>query len=483
MIIKIINTIFPFTDFLYILQMEEYSGARYIYWLKRFFWRRGFQKRQHIVMTARAKIIYIVSVALFAGVWLVVLSIFIPNFLLGHCIPAASSDYVAGFPSCEQMYMQILIAVMLFAFSFIFIPLIVLLAHILTVPFFTIMKSRRMKKAHDLISTQNPGIKIIAIAGGYGKTSIKNYLFQLVQHTYRTQMIEGNINTPLGIADWVLTKLRPETQLLIVEMDTYHRGEIASSCSVTQPDIAILTNIGDQHLARFPSEADHVQALAEIFTNTKPSGLCVTRERTWDSISHLSINLADRKRLLVHDDDNAYPDTMENTSHLNLVQKSNLTLALHVAKYLDIPSRFVSEVIRTPLQVDRRGVVSNVYGYDGIDDSYNISFTTASISIGRAEVYAREKRKKLLVVTAGIPELSIQNRDKNEKLGHLLAEKAHHTYILSSMFEKEIVRGFGKSDHFTVVEDLPEFVSTASKSHPPSEYVLLVLPELNDLYY
>jgi UDP-N-acetylmuramyl pentapeptide synthase len=41
-------------------------------------------------------------------------------------------------------------------------------------------------------------------------------------------MIEGNINTPLGIADWVLNKLRPETQLLIVEMDTYERGEIAA---------------------------------------------------------------------------------------------------------------------------------------------------------------------------------------------------------------------------------------------------------------
>lgn len=463
--------------------MEEYSSARYIFWLKRFFWRRGFQKRQLLNMTARAQIIYTTSIVLFSGIWLVVLAILIPNFILAHCIPAASSAYVPGLPMCEQMYMQILIAVMLFAFSFIFIPLIVFLAHILTVPFFTVMKSRRMQKAHDLIATQNPGIKIIVIAGGYGKTSIKNYLFQLVLHSYRTQMIEGNINTPLGIADWVLNKLRPETQLLIVEMDTYERGEIAASCSITQPDIAILTNIGDQHLARFPSEEDHTHALAEIFTNTKPGGLCVTRERTWDSISHLSINLADRKRLLVHDDDNAYPDIKEDTSRLNLVQKSNLTLALHVAKYLDIPSRFVSEVIRTPLQVDRRGVVSNVYGYDGIDDSYNISFTTASISIGRAEVYAREKRKKLLVVTAGIPELSIQNRDKNEKLGHLLAEKAHHTYILSSMFEKEIVRGFGKSDHFTVVKDLSEFVSTATKSHPPSEYVLLVLPELNDLYY
>jgi UDP-N-acetylmuramoyl-tripeptide--D-alanyl-D-alanine ligase len=483
MIIKIINTIFPFTDFLYILQMEEYSGARYIYWLKRLFWKRGFQKRQHLVMTARAQIIYSMSIVLFACIWLVVLAILIPNFILAHCIPVTSSAYIPGFPSCEQMYMQIIIAVMLFAFSFVFIPLIVLLAHIITVPFFSIMKSRRMQKAHDLIATQNPGIKIIAIAGGYGKTSIKNYLFQLVLHSYRTQMIEGNINTPLGIADWVLTKLRPETQLLIVEMDTYHRGEIASSCSVTQPDIAILTNIGDQHLARFPSEADHVQALAEIFTNTKPGGLCVTRERTWDSISHLSINLDDRKRLLVHDDDNAYPDINEDTSHLNQVQKSNLILALHVAKYLDIPSRFVSEVIRTPLQVDRRGVVSNVYGYDGIDDSYNISFTTASISIGRAEAYAHDKRKKLLVVTAGIPELSIQNRDKNEKLGHLLAEKAHHTYILSSMFDSEIVVGFGKSDHFTVVKDLPEFVSTASKNHPPAEYVLLVLPELTDLYY
>ncbi|MEI6327109.1 MAG: Mur ligase family protein [Candidatus Roizmanbacteria bacterium] len=480
MIKLITNTLFPFTDFLYILQMEEYSSKRYLYWFKNFFWRRGIQKRQFLMLTARARIVYILSVFIFVAMWLAFLSIIIPNYLLlGYCT-VASPAYIAGISICTLIFSENLIAVMMLLLSFIYIPYIVLFAHLITCPFVDIFIKRKIRHAQSVVAAMED-LRIIAIAGSYGKTSVKNYLFQLLQHTYKTQMISGNINTNLGIADWVLTRIHSNTQILIVEMDTYHPGEICLSSSITPPDISILTNIGDQHLIRFASDNDHVRALAEIFTCAKPAALCVASTDTWRTIKRLHIQTDERVALCVVDNDRPYPEV--DTSHLSLAQRSNLTLALRVAKHLDVPLRFATDVVQNPLQVDRRGAISKIYGYEGIDDSYNISYTTACISIERAYALAKDKQKKLLVVTAGIPELSLANHHKNQLLGELLGKVAQFTYVLASIFSDEITKGIGDEGKYMVVENLADFVSLAQVNHPTNEYILLVLPELNDLYY
>ena len=124
-----------------------------------------------------------------------------------------------------------------------------------------------------------------------------------------------------------------------------------------------------------------------------------------------------------------------------------------------------------------------MYGYDAIDDSYNISFTTVSASLAEAREYTNTQGKKLLVVTAGIPELPKDRADNLRKFGLTLSSTADHTYVLGSMFQDEICWGIGDDTKYTRARDLSEFVSSATKKYSPDEYVLLVLPELTDLYY
>jgi UDP-N-acetylmuramoyl-tripeptide--D-alanyl-D-alanine ligase len=127
------------------------------------------------------------------------------------------------------------------------IPLDVLVANLLTSPIFAMIKNRRLYLASTKVESAH-NLQVIAVAGSYGKTTIKQLIYEMIRYSKRVQMVEGNINTPLGIADWVIAKLHQNTDVLIVEMDTYRQGEIAECCWVTPPDIAILANIGDQHL-------------------------------------------------------------------------------------------------------------------------------------------------------------------------------------------------------------------------------------------
>jgi len=123
------------------------------------------------------------------------------------------------------------------------------------------------------------------------------------------------------------------------------------------------------------------------------------------------------------------------------------------------------------------------HGYECVDDSYNISFTTAQAGIAFARSTANERKKKLLVVTAGIPELGPHDRDKNEMLGKILASKADCVALLKSIFYKQIERGIFDPKKYILFKDLDQFLKKSKERFPTEEWLLLLQPELTDLYY
>ena len=64
----------------------------------------------------------------------------------------------------------------------------------------------------------------------------------------------------------------------------------------------------------------------------------------------------------------------------------------------------------------------------------------------------------------------------------MLRGQADYTVVLHSLFAREIKAGIGSGPH-RVVADLAAFLAMAHGSFPPSEWVLLLQPELHDLYY
>lgn len=441
-LIKLLTELFPFSDFIYILQQEEYSSMRYIHWLPRFFFRRHIQVRQHLVWTARAKILLVASNI----TYLVMMSMSIMR----------SPFYILPFT---------------ITLIFICIPLYVLIANMLTSPFFALMKNRKLYLASAKVKLVH-NLQVIAVAGSYGKTTIKQLIYEMTKYTKRVQMIDGNINTPLGIADWVMAKLHQNTEVLIVEMDTYHQGEIAECCWVAQPDIAILANIGDQHLERFAGPTDHAEALSEIFTFAKSSAILVADAKTLQTLRK-QIGFVPSRNMRIE----------EVITDDETVRNINAAFALKAAEILAIPIRFKEDALLRFVEPERRKRKAKMYGYDAIDDSYNISFTTVSASLAEAREYANSLGKKLLVVTAGIPELSKAHLENQRKLGQLLLSSADHTYVLKSMFYEEVCRGLWDDKKYTLVKDLNEFLQRAPQAHESTKYMLLVLPELTDLYY
>ncbi len=449
----IFNSILPFGDFLYILQQEEYSSQRYWKWLGRFFSRRNFQIRSRVLYTARAKITLCFAILL----WLIAM-IVSAVLLLTTNITLALLSIVA----CSLL-----------------IPIFVLIANLILSPLFALAKQRIMRRVAKKVSGQG-GLKIIGIAGSFGKTTTKNFIYELIRYNYKTQLIPENINTTLGIANWIDRYLTIGTEILIVEMDAYRAGEIAASCAITPPDIAIITNIGDQHIERFGKKENLAGTLNEIFACSRPSAklLCTAETARQLPMSN------DHTLILVDPDKQAilasHPDIAARFSESNL---GNLAFAIQTAELLAISQEFIIDTCKKMELPDRRQKMITFHGYECVDDSYNISFTTAQAGIAFANATARLKKKKLLVVTAGIPELGPDDQDKNEMLGKILSSKADRVALLKSMFYKQITKGISDSGHYILFKDLQEFLRRSRELFPPEQWLILLQPELTDLYY
>ena len=120
-----LNKLFPFIDFLYLLQLEEYDSKRYLRLIPRFFFRREFQKRQRLVFTSRIKTTLVLSILLmFSGV------------------------------------------LIFFVFTILLIPIWVLIANIILDPIYLKIKLNIQKKAAKYFA-DNFKVKVIAVAGSY----------------------------------------------------------------------------------------------------------------------------------------------------------------------------------------------------------------------------------------------------------------------------------------------------------------------------
>ena len=60
-----------------------------------------------------------------------------------------------------------------------------------------------------------------------------------------------------------------ETEFGIVEMGANHPGEIATLCSIADPDYGIITNIGKAHLEGFGSFEGVKKTKAELYNHIK----------------------------------------------------------------------------------------------------------------------------------------------------------------------------------------------------------------------
>ena len=117
-------------------------------------------------------------------------------------------------------------------------------------------------------------IPAIAVTGSVGKTSTKEAIAHLLGARYNVLKSTGNLNTEIGIP-LVLLQLGPEHERLVLEMGMHHIGDIALLCTLAQPQVGVVTNVGPTHLERMGAIQRIAEAKAELPASLPPTGAAV----------------------------------------------------------------------------------------------------------------------------------------------------------------------------------------------------------------
>jgi UDP-N-acetylmuramoyl-tripeptide--D-alanyl-D-alanine ligase len=89
--------------------------------------------------------------------------------------------------------------------------------------------------------------KVVAVAGSNGKTSTKHLIDSALCGKLRGSVSPRSFNNDIGVPLSIFPA-DPRQDYLVLELGTNNPGEIATLTQIAQPDIAVITNVGAEHL-------------------------------------------------------------------------------------------------------------------------------------------------------------------------------------------------------------------------------------------
>ncbi|WP_250295098.1 UDP-N-acetylmuramoyl-tripeptide--D-alanyl-D-alanine ligase [Wolbachia endosymbiont of Oedothorax gibbosus] len=280
-----------------------------------------------------------------------------------------------------------------------------------------------LKALHDMASYYIRNVlidaKVIAVTGSVGKTTTKDMLHTVLSQYGVSHANEGNLNNNIGLPLTIL-KAPKNCQYLILEMGMNKAGEIKELSKISNPNIAVITNIEPAHTENFSSLFDVAQAKLEILYGMKNNGtLVLSRDNKY--YDYLSSH-ANRNVISFGKDKNAEVyllDIIRNDDGLNLKirlnnnQTINCNLRVqgeHFAYSLLAVAAVVQslglDLSKLPLALKNfsvtkgRGNVHKVK-YNRkyihlIDDSYNASPAPMKTAIKTLSTYSNQRKVALL---------------------------------------------------------------------------------------
>jgi UDP-N-acetylmuramoyl-tripeptide--D-alanyl-D-alanine ligase len=91
------------------------------------------------------------------------------------------------------------------------------------------------------------GGPVVMVAGSNGKTTTKDIIRAALSRTMKVHATTGNLNNRIGVP-LTLLAIPPDSELAVVEAGTNLPGEVAILRAIADPDISVVTSVGEEHL-------------------------------------------------------------------------------------------------------------------------------------------------------------------------------------------------------------------------------------------
>lgn len=106
--------------------------------------------------------------------------------------------------------------------------------------------------------------KVVAVSGSNGKTTTKEFALAIVQTKWKAKASPNSFNNHWGVPISILS-VGPEDEVAILEMGMNHAGELTRLTKIAEPDISLVTMVGQAHIGELGSQQAIAHAKEELY--------------------------------------------------------------------------------------------------------------------------------------------------------------------------------------------------------------------------
>lgn len=416
---------------LYLLQIENYEIVRFFQLLfKKGYFKSKTQLRKSLVWTKKILLVLLLSLII-----IVLLT------------------YIA-------MSLATWLAVLWIILSILLLPFYFAISVLLLKPFDTIVKEIIISRARSTLADRKGKLKIIGIAGSYGKTTLKNVLYQVLSQKYKVLVASGNINTAVGLSSWILKQDLTGADVLLTEFGEEYPGDNKRIASIFDLDICIITGINEAHFERMGSIEKSAETIFEAI-QFMPTDSSVFFNADDDNVKKYQKTYTAGKRAIEYSS-NRCEGLMITGKRFN---QDSLSWSADISSIGEVKVSFLAEYIFSDVAVAsqialdqglsrddiKRGfseispvehrlqpIINKTSGVLVIDDSYNGNPTGVAEAIKTLALF---KDRRRIYLTPGLVETGQRNREVHEEIGAQLSDVADIVILVKNSATPHIAEG------------------------------------------
>ena len=141
-------------------------------------------------------------------------------------------------------------------------------------PFWTVPDTLEAFQKLALFKRRKLNIPVVGITGSVGKTTTKEMMGEVLKQLGKIKISQLNFNNEIGVGLTILDSDLKD-KILILEMGMRGLGHIENLSKFSEPDIAVITNIGSSHIGILGSKENITIAKCEITKHLNPKGVVI----------------------------------------------------------------------------------------------------------------------------------------------------------------------------------------------------------------
>jgi alanine racemase len=267
-------------------------------------------------------------------------------------------------------------------------------------------------------------IPVIGITGSNGKTTVKEWLNQLLEEDYHIVRSPKSYNSQTGVPLSVW-QLGPQHQLAIFEAGISRRGEMQRLEPVIRPTIGVFTNIGEAHSEGFSSLGEKAAEKMMLFTHAQTLIYCSDQQATvravptgpklfsWGHGEDAAMRIRPVGKAAGWTSFSITHQTTEFTVTIPFTDPASIENALHCVAVLILlgrsPEQIQTRLARLAPIAMRLELKSGINHCSIINDSYSADLNSLSIALDFLSQQQQHSRRTVI-----LSDFLESGRDENE---------------------------------------------------------------------